>query len=210
MIDGLKQRSKLQSEIAELANTNPITGKPIDVAKAAQIVEQERAERIKLAQVEATMKKAMIDAEYALLDAKFKLLEAEMRKDGLSSEEEAVLAATQTVLNQTALANEIAKGNIDLEFQLLKDKVAFEREKQAMELARAAAKETPLGGLLSVLTSANAASGALTKKKEKSEVDTRLEEMFGENVTLGTEDLLKANLKILNQLSLKPLKKCHS
>ena len=192
-ISGLKEQVSLRAEIANLANTDPITGKPKDLNKYFEIAEQERAERLKLAQVESALKKAMINSEFNLLKAKAKMLEAELKKDGLTPEEQAVIDANNDILSQQSILNDITKENIDLEFKLLKEKTKFEREKMLAEIAREKAQETPLGGLLAVTAGMAAAYQKISKQKEESAVEKKLREV-GAAGDMSTEGLLKAQL----------------
>lgn len=135
LINSLKETSKLNSELATLRNTNPFTGNAKSIQEASEIAAREREERIRLAEMEATLKKESMKAEFALLKAKQQLLIAEMAKDGITEEERAVIEATNKVLAQTATVNAIEAQNIDKRLQLVKEQVAAEERSARAELA---------------------------------------------------------------------------
>jgi len=191
----LKEQVSMQREIADLRNTDPITGNPRDIIKAAEIAEQERQDRLKIAAIESQIKKDMIDAEYSLLEAKYALLEAELKKDGLTSEENAVLQSTRTVLNQTAMLNDIKKQNIDTELSLLEEQIKFQREKETYEAIQQSAQTQAGGGLLAAVAAISA-----RESEGNQTITKKIEEMFGEGTTVDETSIMKATLDELMNL----------
>lgn len=203
VVSALKTTSQLNKEMAELANTNPFTGKPVSLAKAFEINEKERKERLAIAQLEASIRKATIQAEFNLIKAKFGLLKAEFERadsDGgtaISPAEQAVIDANQRIIDQQEILNGLTLANIDKELELVKKKNEYEKRREAVTTAEAAAKagsqivgDGQGGGLLAA---SQIISSIFGKKEEKTDIEKTIEGIFGDK-EVTAEDLQGATL----------------
>ena len=132
----LGRQSEILNEQAKIANTKA-DGTPKNVIEAAKLEEQGRILRIQAMDREFALKKQIIASETALLEAKFSLLSAEMAKDGLTTQEIAVLAETRKVLD---LQKEVTSQRIktaEMELQLAKDKMDLESRSGIDKAAKA-------------------------------------------------------------------------
>ena len=182
----LKKRVDLETELATLRNTNPFTGEVKDVFKQAQIEEEARRRRLEVAQLEATIKKAIIDQEFNLLKTRSKLLIEELRAKGVDGSALSTLESAQNELfAQQEKLIEMQKANIDLELQVLRERTDFERIRSASEAIKAESSGAVGSGL--VQASAQIAAILAPKKPEKTEEINReqsekLKEIFGTDV----------------------------
>lgn len=196
-ITALKKRVKLEQEISSVDRAiKAEKGIEETVLNRIKRERQEREARIEAARIEKDIKMALIDAEFGLLQAKQAFLAAELQKDGLTTEEAALIAANQEVINRQESLNSILKGNIEQEFQLLEKKEALEMLRKANTEIEAAAKETPGGGLLA----ASAFIGDIFAKPEDRQQDPlekKFEELFGgktDGVDKTTEAIVKSTV----------------
>ena len=104
-----------------------------------EISEEERRQRLILAEQEKNIKKATIEAELALLAAKYKIMEEEYNQAGVLTEgQQAALDAMEAAITNAQVVADIQNQVIDAEYKLLQAKVQNERELQFMEAAEAA------------------------------------------------------------------------
>ena len=153
-----------QTKMEILANTNPFTGKPISIIKAAKLADQERLDRIANAKIEADIKKANLDFEKGILNTKFILLEAELQKLML---EEGITEEKRLQIEQQIAQNERLRitqnegfdkrrSLIDAELALTTRQIQLERTQSLTTAAQTGAAEGGFGGgVLGALTEAN-------------------------------------------------------
>ena len=129
VFDELKKQSDIQTELANLGNTDALGGVKSQ-KEAARIAEESRRKNEQLAQLEYELKIATISAEQGLLDAKFALLEAEMRASGggLSQTEANALNAAKQVLEIQRTANSLRMITASDELKLTQARIQHERD----------------------------------------------------------------------------------
>jgi hypothetical protein len=116
---------------------------------------------------EFALKKQIIASETALLEAKFSLLSAEMAKDGLTTQESAVLAETRKVLD---LQKEVTSQRIktaEMELQLAKDKMDLESRSRIDKAAKAGGISGAIKEFEGQKSARNAAAEATKKAGEQ-------------------------------------------
>lgn len=139
-----KEQNDLLEESARLQNTN-ILGKTRDSARAAVLAQEEIKRRVETSKIETAMKKLIIDAEFSLLEARWALLEAELRVNGVTPEEQAILDASKLIMEQTRILNTVTKQNLDLEHDNLMARMRIESMKTATAAVEATAGDGKLG-----------------------------------------------------------------
>lgn len=194
VVSTLSTTSRLNKEMADLANTNPFTGKPISLQAAIKINEQERQERLALAYAEAKIKKATIDAEFNMLKARFNLLKAELAKNGITTEEQALIDANQAIIDQQDSLNGLLKGNIDREFALVSKKIEVERMRAAILDKEQSEASGPMAGVANAISGMVGAFEMLKNPKPETEMEKTLKEVF-DKTEVNTDELLSGILQ---------------
>ena len=158
----LGRQSEILNEQAEIANTKA-DGSPKNAIEAAKLEEQGRILRIQAMEREFVLKKQIIASETALLEAKFSLLSAEMAKDGLTTQEIAVLAETRKVLDLQKEVNSQRIKTAEMELQLAKDKTDLESRSGIDK----AAKEGGISGAVKEFEGQRSARNAAAEATKK-------------------------------------------
>lgn len=196
-----KEQNDLLEESARLQNTN-ILGKTKDSARAAVLAQEEIKRRVETSKIETAMKKLIIDAEFSLLEARWALLEAELRANGVTNEEQAILDASKIVMEQTRILNTVTKNNLDLEHDNLKARMRIESMKASTEAIEATSGDGKLGsGMVAAFEQMTALDTVSKEDKDKnlSPMEKALKDMVDIS-TKTTRERKESDIKLKESL----------